>query len=217
MTAHEHWLICPMHLLWKYDREPCDGPNCVSCCLNGPPAASGVAHVARDRARSCATSMRSFSRAATAWKSIAGAGSERTSRLVHLPYFLPDGWSKGIENEPPAALDRPYLAAAGRLVKMKGFQRLIPLMRYLPEVDLRIAGTGPYEGELRALAADLPNVQFEGLLGGEALARLFRSAARSSCRPSSPRRSATSSSRLSRWALRSWFMKTAARFSKPAS
>ena len=41
-------------------------------------------------------------------------------------------------------LERPYLAAAGRLVKMKGFQRLIPLMRYLPEVDLRIAGTGPY-------------------------------------------------------------------------
>ena len=26
---------------------------------------------------------------------------------------------------------------------MKGFQRLIPMMRLLPEVDLRIAGTGP--------------------------------------------------------------------------
>ncbi len=35
MTAHEHWLICPMHLLWKYDRKPCDGPNCLSCCLQG--------------------------------------------------------------------------------------------------------------------------------------------------------------------------------------
>ena len=31
MTAHEHWLICPMHLLWKYDRKACDGPNCVRC------------------------------------------------------------------------------------------------------------------------------------------------------------------------------------------
>src|SRR5262249_12690157 len=97
-------------------------------------------------------------------------------RLIHLPYFLPDRWSKGIESEPPVALERPYLAAAGRLGKMKGFQRVIPLMRYLPEVDLRIAGTGPHEGELKSLAADLPNVHFEGLLGGEALARLFRSA-----------------------------------------
>ena len=31
MTAHEHWLICPMHLLWKYDRKPCDAADCVRC------------------------------------------------------------------------------------------------------------------------------------------------------------------------------------------
>jgi glycosyltransferase involved in cell wall biosynthesis len=96
--------------------------------------------------------------------------------LVHLPYFLPDDWSGGIEDEEPEPAARPYLAAAGRLVKMKGFQRLIPLMRYLPEVDLRIAGTGPYEGKLRGLARALPNVRFEGLLGGPDLARLFHGA-----------------------------------------
>jgi glycosyltransferase involved in cell wall biosynthesis len=59
---------------------------------------------------------------------------------------------------------------------MKGFQRLIPMMRLLPEVDLRIAGTGPYEARLRALAQGLPNVRFEGLLAGPALARLFHGA-----------------------------------------
>src|SRR5262249_29970129 len=96
--------------------------------------------------------------------------------LVHQPYFLPDGWGGGIEQQPPEKLDRPYIAAAGRLVKMKGFQQLIPLLRFLPEVDLRIAGTGPYEPDLRSLARDLPNVFFEGLLGGPALARLFRNA-----------------------------------------
>ena len=96
--------------------------------------------------------------------------------MVHLPYFLPDGWARGVEDERPAPVDRPYLAAAGRLVKMKGFERLIPMMRYLPEADLRIAGTGPFEPELRKMAADLSNVYFEGLLGGVALARLFRGA-----------------------------------------
>jgi glycosyltransferase involved in cell wall biosynthesis len=49
-------------------------------------------------------------------------------------------------------------------------------MRYLPEADLRIAGTGPFEARLRALARDLPNVRFESLLGGPALARLFHGA-----------------------------------------
>src|SRR5262249_20352283 len=24
-TMHEHWLVCPMHVLWRYNREPCTG------------------------------------------------------------------------------------------------------------------------------------------------------------------------------------------------
>src|SRR5690606_33020609 len=96
--------------------------------------------------------------------------------MLHLPYFLPDDWSGGIEDEEPPPRDRPYLAPAGRPVRMKGFQRLIPIMRMLPEVDLRIAGTGPYEVHLRAMARDLPNVHFEGLLGGRELSRLFHGA-----------------------------------------
>src|SRR5262249_58172647 len=103
-----------------------------------------------------------------------GIGEE--VQVVDLPYFLPDDWSHGLENQPVERGERPYLAAAGRLVKMKGFDRLISLMRYLPEVDLRLAGTGPREEELKALAHDLPNVHFEGLLSGAALARLFCSA-----------------------------------------
>ena len=96
--------------------------------------------------------------------------------MVHLPYFLPDEWPCGKEISTASSEGRPYLAAAGRLVRMKGFQQLIPLMKYLPEVDLRIAGTGAYEPTLRALAADLPNVRFEGLLSGENLAKLFEGA-----------------------------------------
>lgn len=175
MTAHEHWLICPMHLLWKYDRQPCNAPNCVSCCLAGrrPPQAWRLT-------RAIETGLRRLdallfpSRHALEEHRARGLGA--FVPLVHLPYFLPDGWARGVEDEPPSVSERPYLAAAGRLVKMKGFQRLIPLMRYLPEADLRIAGTGPYEAELRALAADIPNVRFEGLLGGASLARLFRGA-----------------------------------------
>ena len=59
---------------------------------------------------------------------------------------------------------------------MKGFQRLIPMMRFLPEVDLRIAGTGPYEATSAPWPDGLPNVRFEGLLGGAELARLFHGA-----------------------------------------
>ena len=111
------------------------------------------------------------------WTSIVVEDMGAYVPLVHLPYFLPDGWSGGIEDEPLPPSERPYLAAAGRLVKMKGFQHLIPMMRYLPEADLRIAGTGPYEPDLRAMAAELPNVRFEGLArAATRLARLFQGA-----------------------------------------
>jgi glycosyltransferase involved in cell wall biosynthesis len=175
MTAHEHWLICPMHLLWKYDREPCDGPTCFSCCLKGrrpPQVWRSTPAIQRGLRELDALIFPSRH----ALEEHGRRGLRAFVPLIHLPYFLPDGWAGGIELQPPERLERPYLAAAGRLVKMKGFQRLIPLMRYLPEVDLRIAGTGPYEPVLRAMARDLSNVRFEGLLGGSALARLFRSA-----------------------------------------
>lgn len=175
MTAHEHWLICPMHLLWKYDRRPCDGPSCVRCSLAGrrPPQAWRLTG-AIGRGLRQLDGLIFPSRHALEEHRRRGIGAEVP--LVHLPYFLPDDWSQGIEDEEPEPTRRPYLAAAGRLVAMKGFQRLIPMMKYLPEADLRIAGTGPYEPALRALAEGLPNVFFEGLLGGARLARLFRGA-----------------------------------------
>jgi glycosyltransferase involved in cell wall biosynthesis len=177
MTAHEHWLICPMHLLWKYDSRACDAPSCIRCCIAGkrPPQVWRATSAINDGLGKL-DALLFPSRHALQEHS--RRGIDAFVPMIHLPYFLPDGWSRGIELEPVgAATDkRPYLAAAGRLVKMKGFQTLIPIMRYLPEVDLRIAGAGPYEHELRELAADLPNVHFEGLLGGTGLARLFQGA-----------------------------------------
>ncbi len=180
MTAHEHWLICPMHLLWKYDRKRCDGRNCVTCTLAGgrPPQIWRATNVI-DRGLRHLDALIFPSRHAL--EEHRQRGFDAMARLMHVPYFLPDDWCQEVVNEAPAITptrdgERPYLAAAGRLVRMKGFQRLIPLMRYLPEVDLKIAGTGPYEPELRRLADGLSNVKFEGLLGGDGLARLFRDA-----------------------------------------
>jgi len=173
MTAHEHWLICPMHLLWKFDRKSCDGPTCTACVLAAGRPPQVWRHTgALDRGLQQLDALIFPSRHTLEEHRRRGIGAP----LVHLPYFLPDDWSGGIEDEEPARGRRPYLAAAGRLVKMKGFQRLIPLMRYLPEVDLRIAGTGPFADRLKALAEGLPNVHFEGLLGGVELARLFHEA-----------------------------------------
>jgi hypothetical protein len=32
-VAHEHWLVCPTHVLWRFNREPCDARMCGRCVL----------------------------------------------------------------------------------------------------------------------------------------------------------------------------------------
>ena len=32
--AHEHWLVCPSHVLWRHGRELCTGRQCLRCTLN---------------------------------------------------------------------------------------------------------------------------------------------------------------------------------------
>jgi glycosyltransferase involved in cell wall biosynthesis len=173
MSAHEHWLICQMHLLWKYERKACDGASCVRCSLRSarPPQFWRLTG-AINRGLRKLDALVFPSHHALEEHRRRGIGVP----MVRLPYFLPDDWAEGLEDEEPEPTERPYLAAAGRFVRMKGFQHVISMMRYLPEADLRIAGTGPFENELRRYAADLPNVRFEGLLGGAALARLFHGA-----------------------------------------
>src|SRR5262249_10905091 len=98
MTAHEHWLICQMHLLWKYDRKRCDGPVCVRCCL---------------LARRPPQLWRAFGRMRRGLREIDAlifpsrhALEEHRRRgigvpMIQMPYFLPDDWTDGLEDEEP--------------------------------------------------------------------------------------------------------------------
>jgi glycosyltransferase involved in cell wall biosynthesis len=95
-----------------------------------------------------------------------------------FPGLLTADWQSTSESDETAASasSRPYFACAGRLVTEKGFQTLIPLMRRFPDMDLRIAGSGPERVSLERLATGLPNVRFEGLLDHDGIRMLFRGA-----------------------------------------
>jgi glycosyltransferase involved in cell wall biosynthesis len=173
LSAHEHWLVCPMHHLWKLGREICERPQCVRCSLHGrrPPQLWRYTRL-RERMLEEVDAIVFPSRHALDAHRVRGI----RGRLVQLPYFLPDGWPGGTVPSGDEASGKPYVAAAGRLVQPKGFQDLIEAMARLPEYDLLIAGSGPFEPELRRLAAPLPNVRFLGILDSAGLARVFRAA-----------------------------------------
>jgi glycosyltransferase involved in cell wall biosynthesis len=169
-TMHEHWLICPMHVLWKLDREPCDTPSCLACTLHGrrPPQLwrytgtlqRDLRHIHRFFSPSRFTRARHEAAGIT------------TTPITVLPYFTPD--PEPAEDDAPHP--RPYVLFVGRLVKLKGVETLLRVFRTFRDADLLIVGDGEEAGVLRSAAADLPHVRFLGARHGSALATLYRHA-----------------------------------------
>ncbi len=172
MTAHEHWLVCPLHVLWKYDRSVCETEECVKCSLH-----SGRPPQLWRRTGLMERSLKHLDALICPSISTMHEHTRRgiKARMTHLPYFLPHDYT-GLPEAPIPTYPRAYVAAAGRLEEIKGFQDVIEAMRQLPDLDLRIAGSGQYEEALRTRAKGLANVHFEGRLDAAQVAALFRGA-----------------------------------------
>ena len=172
-TAHEHWLVCANHVLWRHNRELCDGRQCLRCSLahHRPPQLwrgtdlleKSAAHVDEFIAlsKSVAANHKAF-------------GFARDMRL--MASFLPAEEAGGTPDVAPYAHPRPYFLMVGRLEVIKGFQDVIPAFDDEVEADLLIAGTGAYEDELRALAGGRPQIKFLGQLSPVELPALYRGA-----------------------------------------
>jgi glycosyltransferase involved in cell wall biosynthesis len=172
-TMHEHWLVCPMHVLWKYNREPCYERDCLRCtfAFHRPPQLWRYGGLL-DRAVKNVDLFLSPSRFTL--QAHRDRGFDLPIR--HLPYFLPSSFGKPPEPSPKADRARPYFLYVGRLEKLKGVQRLIERFRDYEPADLLVAGDGDYAGELHRQAADLPNVHFLGRVDQHELPALYAGA-----------------------------------------
>ncbi len=174
-TTHEHWLVCPMHVLWKYNREICTKRSCTLCQLAGkrPPQLWRHTGLMERMLRQvdCFIAPSRFTRD----KHIE-LGLEIP--IIHLPYFLPQSEEQRPGRSPGESTfgSRPYFLFVGRLEKIKGVQNLIPVFRSRSGYDLLVAGVGEYEAELRRQAKDASNIKFLGRLEQLELRELYRNA-----------------------------------------
>lgn len=174
-TTNEHWLICPMHVLWKFNRKVCDGRDCLVCMLRGkrPPQVWRYTGL-MDKMLKHVDLFISPSRF-TMQKHL----EERPGMpMVHIPYFLPKGNNHsraGTTNYGPMH-HRPYFLFVGRLEKIKGLQNIIPIFKKYQHNDLLIAGEGNYGETLREIAGEAPNIHFLGLVHLNQLHELYRQA-----------------------------------------
>ncbi len=69
-----------------------------------------------------------------------------------------------------------YFLYFGRLSHEKGVELIIDAFKELPDVKLKIVGTGPIESTLKQKAAEYVNIEFLGFKYGEELHNLIRNA-----------------------------------------
>jgi glycosyltransferase involved in cell wall biosynthesis len=175
-TTHEHWLVCPTHVLFKYDREPCFEKDCLRCVLahRRPPQIWRYTGLVK---RSLREIDGFISPSAFTMRRHAELGLD----MRVIPYFLPE-----LEPAPDeasakgrailAAHPEPFFLFVGRLEKIKGLQNLIPVFAKNPRHRLLVAGEGTMEADLKALAAGLTNVTFVGQLDRRNLKVLYEKA-----------------------------------------
>jgi glycosyltransferase involved in cell wall biosynthesis len=176
-TTHEHWLLCPMHVLWKYDSEVCTTKSCIKCTIHGgrPPQLWRYTSLMKRMLShvDCFISPSRF----TLQKHV-DAGLDIL--IKHIPYFLPrppQPWPEKHEADLPREnVERPSFLFVGRLEKIKGLQNLIPVFKGLSSFDLYVAGTGEYEPELKRLAEGSANIKFLGNLSQDQLRGLYKEA-----------------------------------------
>ena len=170
--AHEHWLVCPTHVLWRHNRELCDSRQCFRCGISyrrPPQLWRHLEFVNRQLDHIDAFIAKSeFSR-----KKHEEFGFTRKMEVV--PYFLPDKLQTVVEGG-TSPHPRPYFLFVGRLEKLKGLDDVIPVFARYPGADLLIIGTGSYEAPLKRQAAGVDNVKFIGRLAQGELSRYYRSA-----------------------------------------
>jgi glycosyltransferase involved in cell wall biosynthesis len=168
-TTHEHWLICPMHVLWKFNSHPCEKPECLRCVIlaKRPPQLWRYTGQLERASRYIDqfVSPSQFS---------AHMHSERgfSQPLVHLPDFI-DRVDRDWKRAGPRPQEQAYFLFVGRLERIKGLHTLIRLWERVPDVDLLVAGTGTYEPELRKLAALNHRIRFLGPVSQNDLGALY--------------------------------------------
>ena len=171
-TSHEHWLVCPMHVLWKNNERVCEKPECFRCTLKfkRPPQWWRYTQLLEK----CTTAVDQFVSPSQFTRQKHQERGFQPSMEV-LPYFVPalDGdVSAGGASPNP----RPYFLYVGRLEKIKGVETMFPAFRRYRDADLLIAGTGSWDELLRQQADGMTNVRFLGNLTQEDLQQYSRHA-----------------------------------------
>ena len=121
-TTHEHWLLCPTHVLYRYGREVCSRRTCFTCTLSyhRPPQpwrSTGLL----DRAVGHLDALLCPSR----FTASLHRGRFPMARVEVLPLPGPEPVTSSSTLAAPVDANVPFFLYSGRLEAIKGVSRLV--------------------------------------------------------------------------------------------
>jgi glycosyltransferase involved in cell wall biosynthesis len=161
-TLHEHWLLCPTHILWKNKTKACDQKTCFTCCIR-----SGIPPQLWRYGRLIEESLK------TVDSLIA-----HSSAGIRIPIKVMDLFSavspvESVAYDPP---ERPTFLFVGRVTASKGIVPLLKLFAYKTEYDLIVAGNGDLLESLQNEYTHCSNIKFLGAIAQSDLIELYQNA-----------------------------------------
>jgi glycosyltransferase involved in cell wall biosynthesis len=174
-TMHEYWLVCPTHVLFRFNRAPCARKYCFACTLvhKRPPQWWRYSGLLKTAARHVDMFI-----APSRFLRDKHREMGFSAPIIRLPHFVP-----AIPDDHPESHsftkgnpEKPYFLFVGRLEALKGVQTLIPIFQNYPKALLFVAGSGEYERHLKALAGDHENIRFLGHCSEQQLQPLYHRA-----------------------------------------
>jgi glycosyltransferase involved in cell wall biosynthesis len=184
MTSHEYWLICPTHVLFRYNREACTERTCLRCTLRAkrPPQLWRQHGVVKRGADQLDAFIMSSRFAADRHRE---QGIDVPMEIIPPFVPIPDLNAVGPQTVggPPGqggtavADDRPYFLYVGRLERLKGPQEAVEIFRGLEDVaDLLLVGEGALRDDLLHRTKAMPHVRLLGGVRQDQLTSLYRHA-----------------------------------------
>ena len=171
-TAHEYWVVCPTHVLFKFNEVACVEKQCLLCTLKyrRPPQLWRYTGLMKDCLREidCLLAPSRFTQ-----EKLRADGV--LCPITVLPHFVPLPPPQPARQPHPNEA-RPYFLFVGRLEKLKGVQDLIRVFASYREAELLIVGNGNYASSLRAQAQELKHVRFLGSVHSSEITELYRGA-----------------------------------------
>ncbi len=166
-TLHEHWLVCPTHILWKNNEYACDTPDCFRCVLKSgiPPQMWRYTSTLKKALTSIDLFLSPSKFTAEQHKKL-----NIDDRIKVLPLFsnLSPKPCK-IQKTP-----RPVFLFVGRVTKSKGIISLLKVMCSRTDCDVLVIGEGDCLAELILEYGSCNHISFLGHIEQKELIKLYQ-------------------------------------------